>query len=213
MKARPRRTATWPAWWRKAWWRRTLRTLQALAHRTAERHAGAQLLGDALRDELGVTCFIAVMGNQGPTILRIEEPALPVVVNVRAGSVLPLLWSATGQAFLAWSEGAQIDTQARRDWDGATPVQRAQLKGKDPVAGLRARVRAQGLSSVEGLLSPGISAVAAPIRLHTGQVAAVLTALGAAGGFDAAPEGRIATRVRQEADAISAALGFDGERG
>ena len=166
-----------------------------------------------LRDELGVTCFIAVMGNQGPTILRIEEPALPVVVSVRAGSVLPLLWSATGQAFLAWSEGAQIDTQARRDWDGATPVQRAQLKGKDPVAGLRARVRAQGLSSVEGLLSPGISAVAAPIRLHTGQVAAVLTALGAAGGFDAAPEGRIATRVRQEADAISAALGFDGERG
>lgn len=166
-----------------------------------------------LRDELGVTCFIAVMGNQGPTILRIEEPALPVVVNVRAGSVLPLLWSATGQAFLAWSEGAQIDTQARRDWDGATPVQRAQLKGKDPVAGLRARVRAQGLSSVEGLLSPGISAVAAPIRQHTGHVAAVLTALGAAGGFDAAPAGRIATRVRQEADAISAALGFDGERG
>ena len=55
--------------------------------------------------------------------------------------------------------------------------------------------------------------MAAPIRQHTGQVAAVLTALGAAGGFDAAPEGRIATRVRQEADAISAALWFDGERG
>lgn len=163
-----------------------------------------------LRSELGVTCFIAVMGNQGPTILRIEEPALPVVVNVRAGSVLPLLWSATGQAFLAWAEGTAMQQQAQRDWDAATPAQRAQLKGKTPIATLQARVRERGSASVEGLLSPGISAVAAPIRQHSGQVAAVLTALGASGGFDATPEGRIATRVRQEADAISAALGFVG---
>ena len=161
-----------------------------------------------LRAELGVTCFIAVMGNQGPTILRIEEPALPVVVNVRAGSVLPLLWSATGQAFLAWAEGTAMQQQAQRDWDAATPAQRAQLKGKTPIAKLQARVRERGSASVEGLLSPGISAVAAPIRQHSGQVTAVLTALGASGGFDAAPEGHIATRVRQEADAISAALGF-----
>ncbi len=163
-----------------------------------------------LRAELGVTCFIAVMGNHGPTILRIEEPALPVVVNVRAGSVLPLLWSATGQVFLAWSEGEEIDQQARRDWTGATPAQRAQLKGRDPVGALRTQVRQRGSASVEGLLSAGISAVAAPIRRHDGQVAAVLTALGASGGFDAAPDSRIATRVRQEADAISAALGFVG---
>lgn len=164
-----------------------------------------------LRDELGVTCFIAVMGNQGPTILRIEEPALPVVVNVRAGSVLPLLLSATGQVFLAWSDGERLDDQARREWDGATPAQRTQLKGKDPVAALRARVRKLGSASVAGLLSPGISAVAAPIRQHTGQVVAVLTALGTSGGFDAAPDGHIAARVRQEVDAISAALGFAGD--
>lgn len=163
-----------------------------------------------LQGELGVTCFIAVMGNQGPTILRIQEPALPVVVNVRAGSVLPLLLSATGQVFLAWLEDEPIDRQARREWDGATPAQRAQLKARDPLAALRARVRAQGSASVAGLLSPGISAVAAPIRQHDGHVAAVLTALGASGGFDAAPDGRIAQRVRQEAQAISAALGFAG---
>jgi DNA-binding IclR family transcriptional regulator len=166
-----------------------------------------------LQGELGVTCFIAVMGNQGPTILRIEEPALPVVVNVRAGSVLPLLWSATGQAFLAWSEGAPLEAQVAREWAAATLAQRAQLQGQDPVAALRARVRAQGLASVTGLLSAGISAVAAPIRQHSGQVAAVLTALGASGGFDATPHGRIAMRVRQEADAISAALGFAAEVG
>ncbi len=161
-----------------------------------------------LRAELGVTCFIAVMGNQGPTILRIEEPALPVVVNVRAGSVLPLAWSATGQAFMAFAEGDGLDAQLAREWAAATPAQRAQLKGRAPLEALRQRVRAQGSASVRDLLSPGISAEAAPIRQHTGQVAAVLTALGASGGFDADPAGPIARRVRQEAEAISAGLGY-----
>lgn len=160
--------------------------------------------------ELGVTCFIAVMGNQGPTILRIDEPGLPVVVNVRAGSVLPLLWSATGQAFLAFADGAALQQQALQEWKLATPAQRAQLPEKTHIPALRERVRLQACASVRDLLSPGISAVAAPIRQHSGQVAAVLTALGATGGFDPAPEGRIALRVRQEAEAISAALGFAG---
>ena len=163
-----------------------------------------------IQSELGVTCFIAVMGNQGPTILRIDEPALPVVVNVRAGSVLPLLWSATGQAFLAFADEASVDAKALQEWKLAAPAQRALLPEKTPISAVCERVRAQGCASVRDLLAPGISAVAAPIRRHTGQVAAVLTALGASGGFDAAPGGHIATRVRQEADAISAALGFVG---
>ena len=163
-----------------------------------------------LQEALGVTCFIAVMGNQGPTILRIDEPALPVVVNVRAGSVLPLLWSATGQAFLAFADEAGVDAQALQEWKRAAPAQRALLPENAPIAAVRERVRTHGCASVRDLLAPGISAVAAPIRSHTGQVAAVLTALGASGGFDPAPEGRIATLVRREADAISAALGFAG---
>ena len=44
-----------------------------------------------LREQLEVTSFIAVLGNKGPTVLRIEEPGLPVTVNVRPGSVLSLL--------------------------------------------------------------------------------------------------------------------------
>lgn len=52
-----------------------------------------------LCEQLDVTCFVAVMGNKGPTIVRIEEPGLPVTVNVRAGSVLSLVWSATGRVF------------------------------------------------------------------------------------------------------------------
>jgi DNA-binding IclR family transcriptional regulator len=52
-----------------------------------------------LRESLQVTSFVAVMGNMGPTIVRFEEPSLPITVNVRVGSVMSMLWSATGRAF------------------------------------------------------------------------------------------------------------------
>jgi len=160
-----------------------------------------------LRASLEVTCFIAVMGNKGATIVRFEEPGLPVTVNVRVGSVLPLLWSATGRAFLAALDEARIDTLAAEELAAATPEMRRLLPARDPVGTLRAEVRAAGCACVRDTLLRGISAVAAPIVDFSGRTCAVLTALGATGGFDAAADGPIARMVRQEADAISAQLG------
>lgn len=172
-----------------------------------------------LRDALGVTCFLAVLGNKGPTIVRMEEPALPVTVNVRVGSVLSLLWSATGQAFLGLLEPAQVAgavaALAQAEWDAATPEQRRSLAAagpagrpaRDPVAAVRQRVQAPGLAWVRDSYLRGISAVAAPLRDHRGQVRAVLTALGASGGFDPAPDGPVAQALRREAQAVSQRLG------
>lgn len=161
-----------------------------------------------LREELEVTCFIAVMGNKGPTILRFEEPGLPVTINVRAGSVMPILWSATGQVFLSFLDDAHIRQQADEEWAGGAKEQRASLHGKHPIDNLRKEVRARGCAVINDVLLPGISAVAAPIFDYTGHVAAVLTALGASGGFDTTHDGRIASLVMQEAAGISAALGY-----
>lgn len=161
-----------------------------------------------LREQLEATCFIAVMGNKGPTVLRIEEPALPVTVNMRAGSVLPVLWSATGQAFLAFSEDAPVRRQAEDEYAAATPEQRAHLAGPDAIARLRRQVRDAGCATVHDTLLRGISAVAAPILDAHGRVAAVLTALGASSGFDTRPGGRICPQVVHEAAAISTAMGW-----
>ena len=65
-----------------------------------------------------------------------------------------------------------------------------------------------GCAAVRDTNLKGISAVAAPVRDYTGRVCAVLTALGATGGFDAALDGPIANAVRDEAGTISALLGF-----
>jgi DNA-binding IclR family transcriptional regulator len=161
-----------------------------------------------LREELQVTCFIAVMGNKGPTILRFEEPGLPVTINVRAGSVLPMLWSATGQVFLSYMDDEPIQALANEEFAQATREQRASLHGRNPIETLRKFIRAHGYSIINDTLLPGISAVASPIFDHTGRVTAVLTALGASGGFDTAHDGRIVSRVSREASNISAALGF-----
>lgn len=160
-----------------------------------------------LREQLEVTCFLAVMGNKGPTIVRFEEPGLPVTVNVRVGSVLSMLWSATGRAFLGFVDETQVRAMAERELANAPADLRAQLDAREPIDALRRDVRAAGCAAVKDTNLRGISAVAAPLHDYTGRVCGVLTALGATGGFDAQVGGPIARAVCREASAASVLLG------
>lgn len=160
-----------------------------------------------LRDTLDVTCFIAVMGNKGPTIVRFEEPGLPVTVNVRVGSVLSMLWSATGRVFLGLLGEARVRAMAEEELALLSAEARSQLDLHEPIDTLRDEVAASGCAVVVDTNLKGISAVAAPVYDYAGHLCAVLTALGATGGFDASVDGPIAHAVRQEAQAMSALLG------
>jgi len=129
-----------------------------------------------------------------------------VTINVRAGSVLPALWSATGQVFLSTLDDAAQWRRLQDELAQANPQQRARL-GVQTLEQLRDQVRAQGCAIARDSLLPGISAVAAPITDYSGRVVAVLTALGATGGFDPGLNGPIAPLVLREAAAISLSLG------
>lgn len=161
-----------------------------------------------LREQFEVTCFIAVMGNKGPTIVRFEEPGLPVTINVRIGSVMSMLWSAAGRVFLGMLDDTHVREMAEEELAAASPELRAQLDGPQPIDALRAEVRLARAASVRDTNLKGISAVAAPVYNYDGRLAAVLTALGATGGFDASLDGEMAAAVRREAEAASAALGY-----
>jgi len=161
-----------------------------------------------LREGLEVTCFIAVMGNKGPTIVRFEEPGLPVTVNVRMGSVLSMLWSATGRVFLSLQDDARVRALAEAELARAPAELRAQLDPADPIGRLRREVLEQGCATVRDTNLKGISAVSAPLLNHDGRPCAALTALGATGGFDPLPDGPIARALRREAEAASALLGY-----
>jgi len=161
-----------------------------------------------LREAHGVTCFVAVMGNHGPTIVRMEEPGLPVTINVRVGSVLPLMWSATGRVFLGLLDDTRVREMAQSEMGQAAAAGRAALKGRDPIGQLCREVRKHGMATVRGAYLPGISAVAAPVYDHSGRVCSVLTALGASGGFDPDLEAPVARSLRLEAASASARLGY-----
>lgn len=161
-----------------------------------------------LRESLEVTCFLALMGNKGPTIVRFEEPGLPITVNVRVGSVLPLLWSATGRAFLGWlGDEARVRAMAEDELKRADARQRASLTPDEPLGQLCESVRNAGCAWVRDTNLPGISAIAAPLFDHAGRVCAVITALGATGGFDPDPEGTVGRALREAAAAASRHLG------
>lgn len=160
-----------------------------------------------LRESLEVTSFVAVMGNKGPTIIRFEEPGLPVTVNVRVGSVMSLLWSSTGRLFLGLLDDTRVLRQAEEELAHADADLRAALDAKDPIGALRRDVQATQCASVRDTNLKGISAVSAPLFDHTGKLCAVLTALGASGGFDASPDGPVGRALRAEAMTASGLLG------
>jgi DNA-binding IclR family transcriptional regulator len=161
-----------------------------------------------LRENLGVTCFVAVMGNKGPTIVRFDEPALPVTVNVRVGSVLSMLWSATGRVFLGLLDESGVRSMAEEELAVAPSNLRSRLDATDPIGQLRRDVQAAGCATVKDTNLKGISAVSAPLYDYAGHVVGALTALGATGGFDSSAEGANAAAVRREALAASVLLGY-----
>ena len=161
-----------------------------------------------LRERFDVTCFVAVMGNKGPTVMRIEEPGLPVTVNVRPGSVMSLLWSATGRVFLGLLNESRLRLMAEEELASATPYRRGLLPPADPIASLQKEIQRLRCAVVRGTYLPGISAVAVPVYDFNGRVCAVMTALGASGGFDPSIDGEIGIAVRHEAAATSWLLGY-----
>lgn len=179
------------------------------AMRQAEPIRAAEASLSRLREALSLTCFVAVMGNKGATIVRFEEPWLPISVNARVGSVLPLLWSATGRVFLAWQrDDARLRAMAEQELAEAPPEMRLPLgDGADPIGRLADSVLAAGCATVKDTNLRGISAVSAPVFDHGARVCAALTVLGPTGAFDASAQGAAAQAVRAEARAVSAALG------
>lgn len=110
---------------------------------------------------------------------------MPVIVNVRAGSVLSLLGCATGRLLLGLLDDSTIDAMAQAELATAPAELRAQLDALDPIGALRRAVRAAGCAAVRDANLKSTSAVSAPLRDYTGHVRAAMTVLGATGSFHA----------------------------
>lgn len=159
-----------------------------------------------LRDELNETCFLAVWGNQGATVVHIEPAVRAVTVVTQLGSVLPLLSSSTGlvfSAFLPNRETVELREQELKASDNHL------LAEDQAYAALCEQIRARGLHHVHGLLMPGVDALSAPVFNAVGNVAAVLTVVGPTSLFHADENGPAAQRLLAASRAVSWRMGYE----
>ncbi|MNJ57229.1 Bacterial transcriptional regulator [compost metagenome] len=159
-----------------------------------------------LRDDLNESCFIAVWGNQGATVVSIEPAVRAVTVVTQIGSVLPLLSSSTGLVFAAHLP--ERETGSLRDQELAALSHTA----SDYVP-LLASIRERGLHHVHGLLMPGVDALSAPVFNAMGQIAAVMTVVGPTSIFHADEQGPAAERLLAASQAVSRRMGFSQTQG
>jgi DNA-binding IclR family transcriptional regulator len=160
-----------------------------------------------LADETGQPVTLAIWGSHGPTVIRWEESSQMISVNLRVGSVLPLLSAATGLVFAAFRPEAAnkpwIDQEIKEGRrSGRGPSTRTQSQA------LIAEVRATGLARVDGTLIPGVSAAAVPVFDHNRQLVLAIASLGYRGVFDISPDGAICSALRRCAAEASRQLGY-----
>ncbi len=158
-----------------------------------------------LRDELNETCFLAVWGNQGATVVHIEPAIRAVTVVTQLGSVLPLLSSSTGLvfgAFLPNRETVELREQELKASDSHL------LADEKAYAAVCEQIRTRGLHHVHGLLLPGVDALSAPVFNAVGNVAAVLTVVGPTSLFHADENGPAAQRLLAATRAVSWRMGY-----
>src|SRR5690606_39911556 len=75
-----------------------------------------------LADTVGHTTGISVLGSHGPTMVYIREASYPVHVNMRHGTVMCMLHTATGRVFVAWLEPGVAQHYIERELGDASVV-------------------------------------------------------------------------------------------
>jgi DNA-binding IclR family transcriptional regulator len=172
--------------------------LGALARVDVFREADAEIA--TLCEKTGCTVMLAALGPAGPTIVRWHVGRPPITTSLAVGSLLSLVFSATGQVFLAFRpkhETAGLVEEAL----GASPdITHAAVEG------IRNRVRAQGYAEVGGTVIPGLHARAYPIFDIQGEAALVATVVSTSSQSQSVGlKGGVA--VRATCERISACVG------
>lgn len=163
-----------------------------------------------LANQIGHTLGVAVLGSHGPTMIHITEASYPVHVNMRKGTVMSMLHTATGHVFAAWLPPKVAEHYIQRE-AGDTAVVTSTTPLYPDQQALTAHletVRRQGLAQALGNPLPGIDALSVPVFDHSGNVVLAITSLGPSTLFDARPHGATADALLECAATISASLGY-----
>jgi DNA-binding IclR family transcriptional regulator len=163
-----------------------------------------------LRDELGETVGLVMWMSDGPTVVHFEEADRGLLrVSGQIGTPLPLLSTAVGLTFAAFLPPETTKPLIDRERLGRSPHPFAPSRPM-PVEEVKRRletVRRHGLARLSGEPVGVLSAMAAPVFGHDGQMAAAIVVLGYKNSLDISWKGAIATALKSAANSMSRALG------
>lgn len=139
-----------------------------------------QLASDAaaaLSESTALNVAVVVWGSFGPTVVEVRESGRQLNMNTRPGTVYSMSGTASGQVFSAF-----LPKKLVKD---ATNMEKRETPGSGRVGTARFLSRAEldhirdvGFATADTPPVPGISAYAAPVFDHTGQMVLALTIIG-----------------------------------
>lgn len=155
---------------------------------------------EAVLETTNVSVSLSIWGNRGPTIIFRLDGQLPVPLSVRVGYVLPLLATATGRIFMAYTP--------EREWRDIAAAEEALVPGR--LARVQERLektRADGLAVTDSEMHEGFFGISAPVFSSDDTLTAAITGLGLSSHVDTSPTGPVAAAIRTAAQAVSRDLG------
>lgn len=166
--------------------------------------------------QTAMSVFLGVWGNKGPTIVyRVEDTHSAPLMELRVGSVLPVLTSALGRNFLAHlpehmtasltkQELQQLRKRAAADRPSDTPCTVSEIET------MVAWIREHGVSRCRDSFLAGFTTMSVPVFDRFGNIVAGITIMGSSDAFDGEPASQAAQALRRAGAAISMAAGWHG---
>ena len=160
---------------------------------------------DRLSEQFRESSFVYVWTRTGPVLVHNRRPAC-ALVNLRIGSVVPLISSATGPVFVTYLDEAITRPILVRD---------CKAEGLDLAEICRhlreeicPRIRAEEVNWSDVTIVPNSAACAAPVFDAQGDLIAVIGISRYTRGIKAAPRDKLRAAVQAEARAATRALGY-----
>lgn len=159
-----------------------------------------------LSDKLGLTIFLGIWGNKGPTIInRLDGIYSHANFDLRIGSVLPLLSSALGLNYISHLNFNLVELKII---DELKHNPYHPFKNMEEVKKKIVEIKECGISTGRGMILDNFTAISAPIFDFSGNIDAALTIMGSINEFDDNPQGKNAKLLKKAVEQISELRGY-----
>ncbi len=164
-----------------------------------------------LNRETDKTVGLGVWGNLGPTLIWWIEARKPLDVRLRCGMVLPLLGSATGKVFAAFSSPQLTVPYLEAEIAAVQHIPNAPFATREAVDEHLARVREKQLGTIDDAIiadvnERGVNGVSVPVFDASGAIVLALTMMGEAASFN--EHDPAVDHLRDAARRLSTRLGY-----